>query len=339
MSEHVEPEKVDRLIAETLLRQRRIILRHLLNHVGYKEPKRLYEAARHLILAGGKLLRPALMVLSCQAVGGDPELAYFASPGAELGHVASLIHDDIIDQDEVRRGVPAVHVKYGVPMAILAGDLLIVKSFQMLVRLVKEKNFPPDRAIRLLDLSCRLGIDLAEGETMDLEFLERVDVSIQEYLKMIELKTARAFETGMMGGAILCGGSEEEIQALGRYGLYLGMAFQIQDDYLGSLGDEKVLGKPVSDILRGRRNFLIIYALNHAGGEDKEELIGMLTGKRSVDVARLREILEKCGAVREARRLVEYYTEKAIESLKPVRETPVKYILIGLARYLKTRVK
>ncbi len=202
MAEYVETHKVSKDLISLLEYHRDIILKNVLEHIGNKDNK-LYEAAKHLIKAGGKMIRPSLVILACKAVGGDEKLALFACVGAETGHVASLIHDDIIDEDIIRRNVLTTHVKYGIPIAILAGDFLIIKSFQMIERLVNEKNFPANLAIKLLKITCEGVLDITEGEYLDIEFLNKDDVKLDEYLKMIELKTARAFEIAMKGGGNL----------------------------------------------------------------------------------------------------------------------------------------
>jgi len=340
MAEFVEAQKVSYDLLNFIYKYRNLIFKNILEHVFTKDNK-LYEASLHLIKAGGKLLRPSLVVLACKAVGGDEELACFAAVGAETAHVASLIHDDIIDEDNFRRGVLTTHVKYGIPLAILAGDLLIIKSFKVLERLVKEKNFPPEKAIELLKLSCDGTIDITEGEYLDIEFLKRDDVKIDEYLKMIELKTARAFEIAMKGGAILGFGSKEEIEMLGEYGKNLGMAFQIEDDLLSSFGNFEEVGKSISDILKKRKTFLICYVNTFGNSEYRERMKKILNKEclNDEDILQLKNIFIETGAIEAAKKYIKEYTFKAINSIKDLKESEAKRILIELAYYLAERKK
>jgi len=300
----------------------------------------LFKAARHLIEAGGKLVRPVLFLLACEFVGGDPEKLVLAAAGAEFGHVASLIHDDIIDEDEVRRGVPAVHVKFGTPIAILAGDLLIFKAFQMLA-LTADRGVPLDRIVRALKISTESSVAVDEGEAMDVLMGSRVDVGLSEYFRMIELKTAEAFRVGLMLGALLGGGSEEEMEALSRYGLLIGIAFQIQDDILGVFGSEEVVGKPVADVLKGRRNFLIVHALEKGPKHVRERLLELLGDPGDISKEELEEIramLVEAGSLDEARRLVEELTEEAKRTIEGLGRPEARKALMEMADFLKTRV-
>ncbi len=340
MAEYVEAQRVSKDFLSLLEEHRKIILKNVLEHIGYKDNK-LYEAATHLIKAGGKMIRPALVVLACKAVGGNEDLALFACVGAETGHVASLIHDDIIDEDIIRRNVLTTHVKYGIPIAILAGDLLIIKSFQMIERLVNEKNFPPELAIKLLKITCEGTLDITEGEYLDIEFLNKDDVKLDEYLRMIELKTARAFEIAMKGGAILGFAKDEEIEMLGNYGKYLGIAFQIEDDLISSLGEEKVTGKSVSDILKKRKTFMVCYVNTFGKPEYKERLKEILNKKEidEKDILEIKKIFKETGAIEASKKFINYYTNKAVESIKNLKDSNAKTFLIELAYYLANRNK
>ncbi len=340
MAESVEAAKLGYEFSRILESYRGRIIKNILEHVRSNIPI-LDEASKHLINAGGKLLRPSLVVLACKAVGGDEDLATFASVGGETAHVASLIHDDIIDGDELRRNVKTVHLEYGLPLAILAGDFLIIKSFQMIERLVREKGFPAERAIELLRLSCEGALDVTEGEVMDILFLERDHVSLHEYLKMIELKTARAFEVSMKGGAILGFGSREEIEMLGNYGLYLGMAFQIEDDLLGSIGKREDVGKPISDIVKKRKNFLVCYVDTFGSPEQRRELRRILS-KKEIDERELyeaRNLFSESNAIEAAKNYIRDYTRKAVKSISSLKPSETKDLLIELAYYLANRTK
>lgn len=298
----------------------------------------LYEAARHLILAGGKYIRPNLVLLGAEAVGGDASKVLALAAGSEFGHVASLIHDDIIDRDETRRGVPAVHVKYGVPTAILAGDLLIVKSFQTLIHAMKEADIPPETIVKVLELACESGIRIDEGEFDDIMLsIEKMDE--RRYIDLVEKKTAEAIKTSLMVGALVGGGTEKEVKILGEYGRLIGIAYQIRDDILGVYGISSKTGKPARDVHERRKNYLLIYAYNHAKGEDKRFLDKYLR-KRTVteeDVRRVLEIIEKTGALEAAIKKIHELSEKGKEALKPLKETKAKRILLKVADALAER--
>ena len=299
----------------------------------------LFEAARHLIEAGGKLVRPVLFLLAVEFSGGDPEQLVLAAAGAEFGHVASLIHDDIIDEDETRRGVEAVHVKYGVPLAILAGDLLIFKAFQMLA-LTADRGVPLDRIVKALKISTESSVLVDEGEAMDVLMGDEVDVGLRDYFKMIRLKTAEAFRTGALIGSLLAGGTKEEMRALERYGLLIGIAFQIQDDILGIFGEEKIVGKPIKDVIKGSKNFLIVYALSRGPEHLRARLLELLDmpDVGPSELEEIRSILIEAGALEEARRLVERLTEEAKKAIEGLGRPEARRALMEMADFLKTRI-
>ena len=299
----------------------------------------LFEAARHLIEAGGKLVRPILFLLAAEFSGGDPEKLVLAAAGAEFGHVASLIHDDIIDGDETRRGVEAVHVRYGTPIAILAGDLLIFKAFQMLA-LTADRGVPLDRIVEALRISTESSVLVDEGETLDVLMGDETNVGLEEYFKMIRLKTAEAFRTGLLIGSLLAGGTEEEMRALERYGLLIGIAFQIQDDILGVFGEEEVVGKPIRDIIKGRRNFLIVHALSKGPEPLRRRLLELLNSPDigPGELEEVRSILVEAGSLEEARRLVERLTEEAKRAIEGLGRPEARRALMEMADFLKTRI-
>jgi len=315
----------------------RVIMAKMLDILGPPKSE-LYEAARHLILAGGKYIRPNLVLLGAEAVGGDASRVLALAAGSEFGHVASLIHDDIIDKDETRRGVPAVHVKYGVPTAILAGDLLIVKSFQSLIYAMKEAGVSPDIIVKVLELACESGIRIGEGEFDDI-MLRIEDMDEDKYIDLVERKTAEAIRTSLMTGALVGGGTEKEMRILGEYGRLIGIAYQIRDDILGIYGVSSKTGKPARDIHERRKNYLLIYAYNHAKGEDKKFLDEYLK-KRTVtdeDVKRVLEIIEKTGALEAAVKKIHELSQRAKEILEPLKETKAKKILLNAADALAER--
>lgn len=232
------------------------------------DAKELYEASRYLIQAGGKRLRPLVVVLSSKLLGGDIERAILAGSAVEILHNFTLIHDDIMDQDTTRRGIPTVHVKWGIPIAILAGDLLHAKAFQLIGESIR--GLDGNTAFKVLDCFSRSVIIVSEGQAMDMEFEKRWDIKETEYIEMIRRKTAQLFACSAYLGGALAGGKEEELGKLFVYGEKMGIAFQIVDDILGITADEKELGKPLySDIREGKKTILVIKAREGKPGAKK----------------------------------------------------------------------
>jgi len=240
------------------------------------DPENLYDASKHLIKAGGKKIRPALVLLTAEAVGGNIEGAYKTAAAVELIHTFSLIHDDIMDADEMRRGKPSVHTLWGEPMAILAGDILFSLAFELVAQ-TQVDDVPASRVIKALNTVVDACIKICEGQACDMSFEEKFDVGESEYLNMIYKKTAALIAAATKSGAIIGGGTAEQVEALSQYGELIGMAFQIQDDYLDVVSDEEELGKPVgSDIVGGKMTLMVVHTLSAVSPEDKEELISIL---------------------------------------------------------------
>ena len=277
--------------------------------------KELYDASYYLFSAGGKRLRPLILVASSDLLGGERERAYLAGAAVEVLHTFTLIHDDIMDQDTLRRGMPTVHVKWGVPMAILAGDLLHAKAFQILNDAFKGAE--SERITKAFSIFVSSIIIISEGQALDMQFENRKDVSEEEYLDMIKRKTAMLFSASAALGGLVAGGSEKEVNALSQYGLNLGIAFQIVDDILGLIADEKELGKPVySDIREGKKTILVIKALKEANDEERK-IIEKTLGNRSAtkeELAKCAEIIKRY-SLEYAYDLADQYKNKALEAL------------------------
>lgn len=240
------------------------------------DPSTLCKASDHLIKAGGKKLRPALVILSTESVGGRSQDALKTAASMELIHTFSLIHDDIMDKDEMRRGKPSVHTIWGEPMAILAGDTLFSKAFETVLE-TDTTNIDPKRVVDALKTVVDSCIKICEGQALDIGFEGKLDVSEEEYMNMIYKKTAALIAAATKAGAILGGGTEKQIEALSEYGRLIGLAFQIQDDYLDVVSYEEDIGKPVgSDIVEGKMTLMVVHALANATKEDKERLISIL---------------------------------------------------------------
>jgi geranylgeranyl diphosphate synthase type I len=291
------------------------------------EPKRLYDASKHLTSAGGKRIRPLLCLLACESVGGDIKDALNTAVSIELIHTFTLIHDDIMDGDGLRRGIPSVHKTYGEPTAILAGDLLFSKVFEL----------SDPKAIKTL---AEASAEICEGQEMDMSFEGRVHVTEREYLEMIRKKTAVLLQAATKIGALLGGGSKEQVDNLAGYGLNVGMAFQIHDDFLDILADEEKLGKPVgSDIVGGKKSLIAIKAIENLEGEERNSLLEILTKKENTldEINLAVKLFEDSGAIKYCKTRAVQFIETAKKSLSELPETKAKKDLRGIADFVVER--
>ena len=252
-------------------------------------PPGLYRAAAHLIRHGGKRLRPRMAEASAQVFGGS---ARQAAAAVEMIHNFTLIHDDIMDNDERRHGVPSVHKKYGQPLAILAGDVLFSKAFEQIA-----SAGTPARAAESARRLARACVEVCEGQALDMAMAESPRLpSVNQYLGMVGKKTAALFEVSCALGAIAGGARARGTEDMAAFGRNLGVAFQITDDLIGVLGDPRKTGKPVGNDLReGKKSLPVIAALGRADRRQKKAIAGCL-GDRRASRARIGEAL---GAMRE----------------------------------------
>ena len=282
------------------------------------EPKTLYKAARHIIDSGGKRLRPYIVLKSCKLVGGKEEDAIPTAAALALLHTFTLIHDDIMDKDEKRRGAPTVHNKWGVRLAIVAGDLLFAKVYEAITTFTDPKRVTPKRIVQVLKEVSEATVTICEGQALDMMFESRQIVSEDEYFEMIEAKTAVLFETSAKCGGILGGANNTQVERLGKFGRYAGIAFQVIDDILGLTADEKILRKPVgNDIREGKRTLIVVHALEKASKNKKKRILETL-GNKSSSPERIRETIElidSLGAIDYAKEVAEKYIKKAKEAL------------------------
>ncbi|MFX1301316.1 MAG: polyprenyl synthetase family protein [Promethearchaeota archaeon] len=271
------------------------------------EPEILYEAAHHLILAGGKRLRSLVSLLCCEAVGGSIEKILPITVAAELLQTASLIHDDIIDKDDLRRGVPTVHVKYGHDIAILAGDFLIAQAF----RIIGEHGTPE----LVVNISSG-GVRMCEGEVVDLFITPEHEETFttEEYMKMIERKTAVFLEEAARNGAIVGEASEEQHTALAHYGSMIGIAFQLKDDILDIQATQQNLKKTtMSDLRLKRGNYPLVYTMERCSKEQGESCLYALDNNQWSDVINL---IKQYNALEHTMQLAQSYAEQAKEALR-----------------------
>jgi geranylgeranyl diphosphate synthase, type I len=248
-----------------------------------------------------------------------------------------LIHDDIMDQDEKRRGRPSVHTLWGEPMAILSGDIIFSLAFELVVE-THEEDIPSERVIEALNTVVDSCIKICEGQACDMGFEGDFEVSEEAYLNMIYKKTAALIAAATRSGAILGGGTKEQIEALAEYGRLIGMAFQIQDDYLDEVSDEAQIGKPVgSDIVKGKMTLMVVHTLSQASPEDKKALISILKEYDEEDVHKAISIFQKYGSINYTRDIALNNVKKAKELLELLDDSPAKTALGMIADFVLQR--
>ncbi|MBM5805389.1 MAG: polyprenyl synthetase family protein [Candidatus Verstraetearchaeota archaeon] len=295
----------------------------------------LYKAAIHLPIQGGKRMRPFLVVKSCEAVGGEAKDALPAATAVELVHNFTLIHDDIMDRDLLRRGVPTVHTVWGVPMGILSGDLLFAEAFNVLL----SGGVDCERLRRSAEILAKATVVLSEGQNMDMAFESRIDVSEAEYLDMIYRKTGALFQASAEMGGVMGGGDERSIRLLGEYGRNMGIGFQIFDDYLGMTSKEEVLGKSVgNDIREGKKTLIVIMALASLARGQLLKVLGKKTASDS-EIAKLLESMGRHGVLEYVYGKAEAYISKATVAISKLPSSPARDALMDLAKYAISRKK
>lgn len=288
----------------------------------------------------GKRLRPLLCLLVTEAAGGSTERAMPAAVALELLHNFSLVHDDIEDNSATRRGRPTIWKVWGIPQAINVGDGLFALTHFVLDELV-ERGVTPARAmeaIRAFDAAC---VALTEGQFLDMSFEARRDVTLEEYLRMIEGKTAALIGIACQLGALIAGAPPETVAHYARFGKHLGMAFQIQDDWLGVWGEEAVTGKPVGDDIRERKkNYPVVYALEHLAAANDPRLADLYLQEHmdEATVQIILDILDEVEAKAHTQEAARAYHEQALAALAATNiENQAQSWLINLALALASR--
>ena len=307
------------------------------------EPQSLYEPINYLLGLGGKAMRPVLVLMAYRLFGGEEglEKALPAAYAVELFHNFSLMHDDIMDKADLRRGQATVHQKYDANTAILSGDVMLVKAYESLAKV------PQDKLLSVLTCFNRTCVGVCEGQRLDMDFETQAAeaVSMAAYLKMIELKTAVLLAGGMHMGAILGGATEDEAALAAEFGRLVGVAFQLQDDYLDTFGQDTQVGKRIGgDIVQNKKTYLVIEALNTANEEDREALLKWLTEPCEGEAAEKKKIkavtaiFKRSGAEAKLRQAVKDYGQAALEALQQVPAAEkYKRELAALLAQLETR--
>ncbi len=301
-----------------------------------KEPYNLYEPIDYILNLGGKRLRPVLTLLATELFDVSYEKALDAALAIEIFHNFSLVHDDIMDDAPLRRGQQTVHEKWDVNTGILSGDAMLIKAYQLF------ENYEGETFRELAKLFSKTAIEVCEGQQYDVDFETRDDVTIPEYLKMIEYKTAVLVGAALTMGAIVAGASKECQESLYKYGRDLGIAFQLQDDYLDAFGDPETFGKQVGgDIIENKKTFLYLTALQKSEKDEAqqlEHLFSIAPQDPSEKITTVKEQFEASGAARATQEEMSKYTQKAFESLENVKiSEDKKEVLRDLGRNLMMR--
>ncbi len=278
-------------------------------------PKKLYDAAGHLIIHGGKRLRPYMVIRSCQILGGKVTNAMPAASAVEMVHNFTLVHDDIMDNDEMRHGVPTVHKKFGMPIAIIAGDVLFSKAFQI----ITESKLSANATTKLVSRLSKACVDVCEGQLLDVKMADEKKIPTQsEYITMICKKTAALFDVSCAMGAICATNKSSDIANLSSFGRNLGISFQITDDLIGVMGDPKVTKKPVGNDLReGKKSLPILMAIKTAKGKNKKIILKAFGNSKATrnDLNKAVNVIRSLGIEKNVRKQALKYAKKAEKSL------------------------
>ena len=278
-------------------------------------PKSLYDAASHLIVHGGKRLRPYMVIKSCQILDGSISKAMPAASAVEMIHNFSLVHDDIMDNDEMRHGVPTTHKMFGKTLAILAGDVLFSKAYEV----ISNTKLTGDVTAQLVSRLAKACVDICEGQWLDVSMGQEKRIPTQkEYIAMISKKTAALFDVSCSMGAICATKNQKDITNLSSFGRNLGIAFQITDDLIGVMGEPKLTKKPVGNDLReGKKSLPILLAIKSAKGKDKKSILKVFGNSKATkqDMKKAVDVIRNLGIEENVRNQALKYAEKAQKSL------------------------
>ena len=302
-------------------------------------PDSLKDASIYLTEAGGKMLRPNLTLIVSQAVGGDKESTLDTAAAIELIHTFSLIHDDIMDKDDMRRGKPAVHKVWDEPLAILAGDTLFSKAFEMIINTSGE-NIGIDQKNQALATVADACVKICEGQANDMSFEGNFQVKEEEYMEMIFKKTAALIAAATKAGAIIGGADSNIINAMYEYGRLIGLAFQIQDDYLDVISTEEDLGKPVgSDIVEGKMTLMVVRTLSQADDTDSARLVSILENPNSSqsEVDEAIDLFNKYGSIEYAQNVAQENVDEAKKLVELLPDSEAKQSLQLIADFVLKR--
>ena len=300
-----------------------------------REPKGLYAPIAYTMAAGGKRVRPQLAMIACGIFGGNEQEVAPAAMALEVFHNFTLLHDDVMDKAEVRRGRPTVHIQWNENTAILSGDQMMIEAYKLLAEV------PASKLHKVLRLFNKMATEICEGQQYDVDFESQEHVTIEEYLKMIRLKTSVLLATALQIGSYLAGANEAQQEALYQFGINVGLAFQIQDDILDVWGDPKTFGKAVGgDISCNKKTYVYLTAQKLADDELTEELhqwYGSVLDDNTEKIAAVKGIFEQLNVRAACEAVVEDYTQKALLILDTLPQNAATEQLRQLANKLNTR--
>lgn len=299
-----------------------------------REPYGLYEPIAYTLASGGKRLRPRLVLLAAEIFGGKETDVLPAALAIEVFHNFTLLHDDVMDKADIRRGRPTVHVRWNDNTAILSGDQMVIEAYKLL------SNVPADRLPQTLRLFNKMATEICEGQQYDMEFETREQVSIEEYMHMIRLKTSVLLATALQIGAYIAGATEAQQQALYEYGINIGLAFQIQDDILDVYGDPKTFGKAIGgDICCNKKTYMLLTALQRADDATRAELERWLQVQDKSDekIRAVTDIYTRTGARDVCETVMQLHTHEALLQLDTLPQHDATEQLRKLAEKLAIR--
>lgn len=297
----------------TIYQYQEFISEYLQSQYEAKEPKNLYEPIHYILDLGGKRMRPVLTLMSAEVFDADYKKALPAALAVEVFHNFSLVHDDIMDDAPLRRGKETVHEKWNINTGILSGDAMLILAYQYF------EKYQPKIFRKLAKLFSKTALEVCEGQQWDVDFEVRNDVTIPEYLKMIEYKTAVLVAAAMKMGAIIAEASKENANLIYDFGLNLGLAFQLQDDYLDAFGDPETFGKRVGgDIIENKKTYLYLKAAAFSKKEETQQLMHLFSIQpkdNSDKIKAVKEIFNSSGASKATQDAIQDFTFKAFQTL------------------------
>jgi geranylgeranyl diphosphate synthase, type I len=308
------------------------------------DPVELYRASSHYIISGGKRLRPFLLIKSSEMFGGNLRRALPAAAAVELVHNFSLVHDDIMDNDDMRHSVQTVHKHYGMPLAILAGDILFSKAFELLAVHGRAKGIPEKAICEMVAKLSSACIQVCEGQATDVQLASmnnKLSFDSPQYINMISKKTAALFELSCALGVLSAPNSSAvDVERLSWFGRNIGIAFQLVDDLIGITGDPKLTGKAVGNDLReGKKTYPILLALRNAKGENRSKILKIF-GRKNASASDLKEAvgtISTIGIEKEIRLAARTHIEKAVQSLADYADSEAKRALESSASFIVER--
>lgn len=292
-------------------------------------PKELYQASSHLIRTGGKRLRPFMVIKSCEMLSGTAKRAMPAAAAVELVHNFTLVHDDIMDNDEMRHGTATVHRSYGMPLAILAGDILFSKSFELIAFNGRKSGIPDRDITSMVAQLSRACTEICEGQATDIGFASSSKFPKEsDYIKMIGKKTAALFEVSCALGALSAAShTERDVDNLSSFGRNIGIAFQLVDDLIGVVGDPKLTGKAAgNDIREGKKTYPILLAISNSKDKDRDRILKVFGSKNasSTDIREAVRVISDIGIEQDVRNSARKYMNDALKSIQGYSDSDAK---------------